>query len=70
MIILRGVSAGRYLFPVLPAAAVLLAVGSHALGPKFTRKRVAAGLVIGLIAFDAMFLWRGLLVEQYLVWGD
>ncbi len=70
MIILRGVSAGRYLFPVLPAVAVLMAVGAKALGPKFTRRRVVAGLVIGLIAFDAVFLWRGLLVEQYLVWGD
>lgn len=70
MIALRGVSAGRYLFPVLPAIAVLLAIGAGALGPNITRKRVISGLVIGLIAFDAVFLWRGLLVEQYLVWGD
>jgi len=69
MIILRGVSAGRYLFPVLPALATLLAVGAMSLGPNFTRRRVVSGVVIGLIAFDAVFLWRGLLVEQYLVWG-
>ena len=70
MITVRGVSAGRYLFPVLPAIAVLAAVGMNALGPVMTRKRVVSGLVIGLIAYDAVFLWRGLLVEQYLVWGD
>ena len=70
MIILRGVSAGRYLSPVIPAVAVLMAVGAKAVGPKFTRRRIVSGLVIGLIAFDAVFLWRGLLVNQYLVWGD
>lgn len=70
MIILRGVSAGRYLFPVLPAICVLLAAGALSIGPDFTRRRVVAGLVICLIAFDAVFLWRGLLVEQYLVFGS
>ena len=70
MIAMRGVSAGRYLFPVLPAIATLLAVGATHLGPKFTKRRVVAGFVIAFIAMDAVFLWRGLLVEQYLVWGN
>ena len=70
MIALRGVSAGRYLFPVLPAIAILLAVGATSLGPKLSRERVVAGFVIAFIAMDAVFLWRGLLVEQYLVWGN
>lgn len=70
LIAMRGVSAGRYLFPVLPAIATLLAVGVTNLGPKFTRRRVVAGVVIAFLAMDAVFLWRGLLVEQYLVWGN
>ena len=70
LIALRGVSAGRYLFPVLPALAILLAVGATNLGPKITRHKVIAGVVIAFIALDAVFLWRGLLVEQYLVWGS
>ena len=70
MIGLRGVSAGRYLFPILPAAATLLAVGAAAIVPERSRQRAISFLVIAFIAFDAVFLWRGLLVEQYLVWGD
>ena len=54
----------------LLVAMSLLAVGAMSLGPNFTRRRVVSGVVIGLIAFDAVFLWRGLLVEQYLVWGN
>ena len=70
LIALRGVSAGRYLFPVLPALAILLAVGATNMGPRVTRHKVVAGVVIAFIALDAVFLWRGLLVEQYLVWGN
>ena len=67
---LRGVPAGRYLFPVLPAAAVLLATGAGALSAERRRQHIITGLVITFIALDAVFLWRGLLVEQYLVWGN
>jgi len=70
MIGLRGVSAGRYLFPILPAAATLLAVGAATIVPERSRQRIISGLVIAFITFDAVFLWRGLLVEQYLVWGN
>ena len=67
---LRGVAAGRYLFPILPALATLLAVGAGALTTERARQRIVSGVVIAFIAFDAVFLWRGLLVEQYLVWGN
>ena len=67
---LRGVAAGRYLFPILPAAATLLAVGAAAVSPARVRRHVISCLVIVFIVFDAVFLWRGLLVEQYLVWGS
>ena len=67
---LRGISVGRYLFPVLPAAATLMAIGAAAIVPERSRGRIISALVIAFITFDAVFLWRGLLVEQYLVLGS
>jgi hypothetical protein len=70
LILLRGVSAGRYALPMLPAFALLL--GAAYLGPWPARWRRPAGLVVlsVLLAFDGVFLWSGLVWNQYGVWGS
>jgi len=64
---LHGVALGRYLIPALPALAVLLVAGMVSSWPERLRSR-AAGLFLGaLLAYDALFLWGGLLLHEALL---
>lgn len=67
---LRGEGRGRYLFPVLPALGALIACGL--LGPLAPRRRpiALAALALALVLYDAFFLWRGLLWNEYAWWGS
>lgn len=67
---LRGEGRGRYLFPVLPALGALVACGL--LGPLAPRRRpiALAALALLLVLYDAYFLWRGLLWNEYAWWGS
>ncbi len=70
LILLRGVSAGRYAMPMIAALAVLCAA---AWTRPFSedRRRIGAGiLVLALVLFDGVFLWSGLVLNQYGVWGS
>ena len=67
---LRGFAAGRYLFPILPALATLLAVGWIApLTPRW-RAHGAVFLTAALVLYDGIALWSGLVPAQYLAWSS
>jgi hypothetical protein len=69
LVVLRGVAAGRYLMPALPALAVLACAGL--LGPLPERRRPLAVALLGggLLVFDGLVLWAGLVWNQYALWG-
>jgi len=69
LIALRGVAAGRYFMPVLPALGALVAAGLCAPLPARLRPRAAAGLCAALVLYDGVFLWSGLVLNQYARWG-
>jgi len=67
---LRGYATGRYLFPVLPALATLLAIGWLVPLRSSWRPRGTAVLISVLIVFDGYAIWNGLVRHQYMVWGS
>lgn len=69
MIVLRGVAAGRYFMPMLPAVALLAVAGLVAVWPREHRARAALGCIVLLFVLDAIFLWYGLVPNQYLLWN-
>lgn len=69
LIILRGEGAGRYIMPALPAAAVIATIGLVAVWPAERRRLAVSMFVLGLVLFDALFLWYGLVPNQFLVWN-
>jgi hypothetical protein len=69
MVALRGAARGRYLMPALPAFSVLAVVGCFDLVPESARERCAKLWVAALVAFEALFLWGGLLYHEHLRWS-
>ncbi len=70
LVLLRGVGKGRYLMPVIAALSILIVAGLVQALPERLRTRVATVLVLCLVGYDAIFLWSGLVANQYLVWGS
>ena len=70
LIVLRGVAVGRYMMPMLPALAVLLVAGLVLAAPESGRERAARRFVLLLVAFNAYFLWGGLVVHETLLLGQ
>jgi 4-amino-4-deoxy-L-arabinose transferase-like glycosyltransferase len=70
LVILRGTAAGRYVMPMLPAFATLIAAGFLVPLPPQWRTRATALLVIALVALDGYFAWAGLTWNQYGVWSS
>lgn len=60
-VVLRGVPVGRYLFPSLPALAILVGYGWQ------TRPRVARPLLLTLVAFGSLYLCLGLVQHHHLL---
>ena len=69
LVALRGVAAGRYLMPALPALGILVVIGLLGPLPERQRPRAAGLLVAALFLFDGIFLWSALLWNQYALWG-
>jgi hypothetical protein len=65
----RGLPRGRYFMPALPALGVVLASAWIACWPERWRMRAAQLFALGLVAFEAVYLWGGLAVQEYLLWG-
>ncbi len=70
LVVFRGVGHGRYLMPALPAIAALFVVGLLAPLPAKHRPRAAALFIAAFVAFDALFLWGGLVPNEWLAWGS
>jgi 4-amino-4-deoxy-L-arabinose transferase-like glycosyltransferase len=70
LIVLRGVAVGRYVIPMLPVLAVLVVAGLVLARPETSRTRAASVFVLGLIAFNAYFLWGGLVAHETLLLGQ
>lgn len=69
LIVLKGEGAGRYMMPMLPAAAVIATIGLVAVWPAERRKLAVSLFALALVLFDALFLWYGLVPNQYLMWN-
>ncbi len=69
LIVLRGVAVGRYMIPVLPALAALVVAGLVASRHERDRPRAAAVFLLALVAYDALFLWGGLVAHEVLLLG-
>ena len=70
LVVLRGQAAARYVFPALPALAVLWVAGVWVLLPTRWRDAAARGLLgVGFVAHVGVLLGF-FLRHQYLVWGD
>ncbi len=69
LIVLRGEGAGRYMMPALPAAAAIVTTGLVAIWPVERRRLALSALAIAVVLFDALFLWYGLVPNQYLLWN-
>ena len=69
MVALRGAGRGRYIMPALPAFAVLAVVGWFDLVPEASRARCAKLWIAALVAFEALFLWGGLVFHECLRWS-
>lgn len=68
LIVLHGEAHGRYLFPMIPAIAALLAVGYTAFEARLrTVPFVVAAAVV--LLFETWFLWGELVPNHYLIWG-
>ena len=66
----RGFSAGRFLFPVLPALMTLVAAGWLVLVPDSRKRALTLSLAMSLVVYDGFALWNGLFVHQYQDWGS
>jgi hypothetical protein len=67
---LRGMGQGRYLMPVLPALAVIFAVGLIGPFSDFRRPTALRLFAALLCLYDAVFLWGGLVPNEYLLWSS
>jgi len=69
LVFLRGVPEGRYLVPALPALGVLVAAGLVAPWKPERRRAAVTVLAALLLALDAVYLWRGVVLHHYLLWN-
>jgi 4-amino-4-deoxy-L-arabinose transferase-like glycosyltransferase len=69
LVFLRGVPEGRYLVPALPAMGVLVAAGFVAPWKPERRRTAVAILAVLLLALDAIYLWRGVVLHHHLLWN-
>jgi hypothetical protein len=67
LILLRGVAVGRYLMPLLPVLAALV-VGGLVFAAR-ERGVAARRFAAVLVAYDAYYLFGGLVVHEYLLLG-
>lgn len=67
LILLHGVAVGRYLMPMLPVLAALVAGGLVLAASD--RDAAARRFVLALVAYNAWYLWGGLVVHEYLLLG-
>lgn len=70
LIVLRGMGHGRYMMPVLPAMAVIVAVGLIGPFSDFRRPMALRFFAALLCLYDVVYLWGGLVPNEYLVWGS
>lgn len=70
LVFLRGTAVGRYLMPMIAAYALLVCAGLFAPLPAHWRPRAVALLALVLLVFDGLFLWSGLVWNQYGVWSS
>jgi hypothetical protein len=70
LVVGRGVGHGRYLMPAVTAFGALCVAGLVAPLPQRWRPRAALAFCALLVAYDAVFLWNGLVPNEYLVWGS
>lgn len=70
LVVGRGVGHGRYLMPAVTAFGALCVAGLVAPLPLAWRPRAALALCALLVVYDAVFLWNGLVPNEYLVWGS
>jgi uncharacterized membrane protein len=70
LIVMRGLGHGRYLAPVFPAIGAVLVVGLLAPWHRYWRPRIAVLYVLALVAYDALYLWGGLVPNEILVQGS
>jgi len=70
LVVLRGVGQGRYLMPVLPALAMIAVVGLVAPFSAYRRPVVTSAFAFLMVVYDALFLWGGLVPNEYLLWGS
>jgi hypothetical protein len=68
--VLRGVGHARYLMPAVPAFGALFVAGLVASLPERWRARAVLVFCASLVAYDAVFLWSGLVPNEYLLWGS
>jgi len=66
LVALRGVTAGRYLFPAIAPMAVLIAIGWMGLTARRGRGALAACLVVALLLLNVAFIVLGLVGEEWL----
>ena len=69
LIALRGVSEARYLMPVAPALAVVLAGGLVTVWRPERRRRATVWLALLLLAYGGVYVWRGMALHHYLAWN-
>jgi hypothetical protein len=70
LVVLRGVGHGRYVMPAVAAFGALAVAGLVAPWPQRWRARAAGALCVALAVYDALFLWGGLVPNEYLAWGS
>ena len=69
LIILHGEAHGRYLSPMLPAMAVLVAIGFTGVTPRRWRTGLLFATAASVAVFEAWFLWGQLIPNHYWIWG-
>lgn len=70
LVVLRGEGQGRYLMPAMAAIAIVFAAGLLAPLSGFRRPAGLRLFATLLFVYDAIFLWGGLVPNEYLVWGS
>ncbi|MCC7014083.1 MAG: DUF2142 domain-containing protein [Planctomycetes bacterium] len=70
LVVLRGVGHGRYVMPALPALSLIVAVGFIGPFSEFRRPTALRVFATLLCLYDVVFLWGGLVPNEYLVWSS
>jgi hypothetical protein len=65
LVFLRGIAVARYLLPAVPALAILIVIGYARLGRAGPRVALA-----GLAVYEGLYLWLGLVPNEYWRFGS